>query len=509
MGPRFYWIAAAFLLFLLACQSDTSAPTSSTKTDVTLLVQQQCGRCHAVPSPQDLNRATWANYVLPRMGYFMGIYDAEHPRADLLEEGASSVVEMNIFPETPIIDRSAWQSIKDFYLEQAPEQLTTEPLDFGEEQALFQAHFPATFLSPPGTLLTKFSPSGGYFAADVHKNQLLFSDPQHRIRAAFPAAGGIVDMHISAERLLMTSIGSFSPTDQATGAVLEMPLDNSASSPSTIIEGLQRPVQLLAADLNNDGREDLVIPEFGKWTGGLSWWEQEEDGTYSEHELRRVSGALRVATTDLNDDQHLDIIALFGQGDEGFWAFINQGNGTFKEKLLFRLPPSYGSSYFTLTDWNEDGKMDILYTNGDNADYSPIIKPYHGIRLYEQQSDGQFQEVWFLHQPGAYQARLADFDLDGDQDVVAISFFPDFARQPKQSLVLFENENNVNFTPKPFQQATAGRWITMDVADNDRDGDLDVLIGSMAFEVVPPSDLLNQWINNGLGWVYFENLTEK
>ncbi|MEO0727760.1 MAG: VCBS repeat-containing protein [Bacteroidota bacterium] len=510
MRPRFCFISGTCLslLLLLACQAEVTTPPNNPTANAHV-VEQHCGRCHAVPTPQDLDQATWKNYVLPRMGYFMGIYDAENTRASLIEENAPLVEQLNIFPKKAIIDSADWQKIKKYYLENAPMYLSYDTLKLGETQSLFGPRFPATFFSPPGTLLTRFSPSGGYFIADVHKNQLLFNDQQQQIRAAFNVEGGIVDLHVSPERLLLTSIGSFSPTDQANGSLLAMNLNTNTPVPTPLISGLRRPVQASVIDLNGDQREDVIIPEFGKWTGGLSWWEQLPDGNYQEHELRRISGALRVATTDLNGDDLPDIIALFGQGDEGFWAFLNQGDGTFKEELLFRLPPSYGSSFFTLVDWNEDGRADILYTNGDNADYPPIIKPYHGIRLYQQDEWGNFSEAWFEYLPGAYQARLADFDQDGDQDLLAISFFPDYQQQGEQSIVLFENNGNVNFSPKPFQQATAGRWITMDIADNDRDGDLDVLLGSMAFEVIPPSDLLKQWINNGLGWLYLENLNQR
>ena len=90
---------------------------------------------------------------------------------------------------------------------------------------------------------------------------------------------------------------------------------------------------------------------------------------------------------------------------------------------------------------------------------------------------------------------------------MAISFFPDFSGQTEQSLVLFRNEGNANCSAQSFAQADLGRWITMDIADNDQDGDVDLLLGSMAFEVLPPTGILKKWINNGLGWVYWENLT--
>ena len=39
---------------------------------------------------------------------------------------------------------------------------------------------------------------------------------------------------------------------------------------------------------------------------------------------------------------------------------------------LLRFQPVYGSSYFEFADFNKDGHKDILYTCGDNADFSPM-----------------------------------------------------------------------------------------------------------------------------------------
>lgn len=107
-------------------------------------------------------------------------------------------------------------------------------------------------------------------------------------------------------------------------------------------------------------------------------------------------------------------MALFGQGDEGIFNYYNQGEGKFKEEPVLRFPPSYGSSFFDLTNINEDGFVDIIYSAGDNADYPPVVKPYHGIRIYLNDQQNHF----FYSLPGAHQAIPADFDQDGDQDIL-------------------------------------------------------------------------------------------
>lgn len=49
----------------------------------------------------------------------------------------------------------------------------------------------------------------------------------------------------------------------------------------------------------------------------------------------------------------------------------------------------------------------------------------------------------------------------------------------------------------------------MDVVDNDQDGDIDILLGLMVFEVILFIGILDSWMKNGLGWVYLENLINK
>ena len=77
------------------------------------------------------------------------------------------------------------------------------------------------------------------------------------------------------------------------------------------------------------------------------------------------------------------------QGDEGIFLYKNKGNGTFEEQKLLSFLPLFGSQYFELIDFNNDGHEDILYVCGDNADLSTILKQYHGIYIYL--NDGSYQ----------------------------------------------------------------------------------------------------------------------
>src|SRR5690606_10825890 len=149
------------------------------------------------------------------------------------------------------------------------------------------------------------------------------------------------------------------------------------------------------------------------------------EGNFRKHILRPLPGAIRTELRDINNDGLTDIIAMMAQGDEGIFLYKNQGGGKFLEERLLHFPPTYGSIYFEMVDMNGDGYADILATNGDNGDYPPILKAYHGIRVYLNTKQNKFEEAFFLPMNGAGKAMAVDFDKDGDLDIASISFFPD------------------------------------------------------------------------------------
>lgn len=462
-------------------------------------IQQYCGSCHSAPAPDLLDKKTWQDYVLPRMGYFLGRY-ADLPRDSLLESPALATV----FPASPLIPDSIWQQIEKFYLAAAPAQLPQhQSQDSLAHTALFTAKFPNYFLSPPSSTLVQFGKQDNIFVGDANSESLLLFDANLQLVNAAKVREGAVHLDETEKDMKLTIMGSFSPTDAAKGFILGLPTDGQRP-PYLILDQLQRPVHTCYADLDQDGLTDIITCEFGKWTGSLSWWKNKGNHAYERKILQAGPGATRSVTLDLDQDGDLDILALFAQGDECLSWFENKGDGHFAREKLIQFPASFGSSFFDLIDWDQDGLLDIVYTAGDNADYPPIIKPYHGVYIFKNQGDLTFEQVFFQALPGAYKALVADFDQDDDLDIATISFFPNFGQQPNATFVLLEQEAG-HFERKTFPQSTMGRWITMDMGDPDHDGDVDLLLGSLAFEVVPPSPLLRQWVDNGIPFVLLEN----
>ena len=490
------------LCMIWACQS-ASGPTE--ESSGALLATTYCSTCHLSPDPSHLDKHTWETYVLPRMGYMYGIYPHDSVRRQLFErnEGGRRVEKAGIFPEKSVLDQESWEAIQAYFMDTAPENLpiSQASMPIGPLPG-FKVHIPPVRMSPPSSTLVRIH-DGGIYLGDVNTQTLYQLDEQLKIQRAAKVQKGAVALRETSGSLQVAVMGSFSPTDRPSGFLLELPFSPHRKT-RKFIPGLQRPVDMDFGDLDGDGLEDVVLCEYAKWTGKLAWWKQLPDGSFQPQLLRNKPGAIQAHIRDWNGDGLLDILALFGQGDEGIFYYENEGGGKFRESALLTFPPSYGSSSFGLIDWDGDGREDLLYTAGDNADYIPVLKPYHGIRLYLNRAEG-LQEHLFLPMHGAYGAQVRDFDADGDLDIAAISFFPDFAGDSTGGFRYFQNQGEDQFTSFTMPESQLGRWLVMDAGDYDKDGDDDVILGSLAFEVVSPGDFVQGWVERGIPFILLEN----
>jgi hypothetical protein len=503
----------SYLLFiaLSSCQYSASRGrvpdfTASDTLAGEPLAVQHCSRCHLLPEPGQLDSLTWAKYVLPRMADVLGISSEDSSQRLIIGNPGlkKELMRYGYFPDKPLMDEEAWQKLKAYYLYNAPEKLATPEIPPADTmQGNFRETFPGIRLSPPGTTLIRID-SQQLMLGDAQQQMLYQFDDQLKLMAAARVKEGAVDLEATTDGLLVTVMGSFAPTDEGSGFVLRLP-DKRQDTPDQIINRLRRPVDTQLADLNQDGLPDLLISEFGQWTGQLAWWENRAGGGFQPHILKKPAGAIRSLIRDINRDGLPDILALFGQGDEGIWAFINRGAGKFDEQEVLRFPPSYGSVNMRLFDYDGDGDEDLIYVAGDNADYTPILKPYHGIYIYLNDGSYGFTRNRFFHLPGAYDAIPADYDQDGDLDIAAIAFFPDYRREKPLGFLYLEQVAKGTFKRSTFRQQNRGRWIVMDAGDLDGDGDLDIALGSLAFETVPASPLLQQWVSEGVPFVVLEN----
>ena len=107
---------------------------------------------------------------------------------------------------------------------------------------------------------------------------------------------------------------------------------------------------------------------------------------------------------------------------------------------------------------------------------------------------------------GTTKAMAMDFDHDGDLDIFAISFFPDFDNDFPEGFVYLENQGDLSFKPYNFPESINGRWLVADAGDVDGDGDYDIVLGSLLFKInVAPPELIERWSSHRYHMVLLEN----
>jgi hypothetical protein len=139
------------------------------------------------------------------------------------------------------------------------------------------------------------------------------------------------------------------------------------------------------------------------------------------------------------------------------------------------LPETAGPGV-AIFDYNNDGKMDILFVNsGPSSFYKPPAKLHHA--LYRNNGDGTFTDV--TREAGitadifGMGAAVADYDGDGWPDIFITGY---------GKAILYHNNGNGTFSDVTAQSGIGQpKWGTSAVwFDYDNDGKLDLFVGQFA-----------------------------
>ena len=441
-----------------------------------------CGQCHLVPDPKQLPKDIWANHIMPEMAKIIKIQGHTQGPLDIFS------MEENLFmadsssgEKLETIDEETWASLLAYLDKQAPDKINVSHRNVDRNAELVQfAVQPIRWNQDKIGNVTSivFDEPTRQFSIGDTKGNIHYWPDSSTLSATLPSP--VLHVMNESDNIYITEVGYLDPSDAARGSLHRWHSDQR----EVIIKGLQRPVFSQVIDLDQDGHSEILICEFGNHTGKLSLWSFDGE-RYRREILLNQPGTIKFDITDMNGDGKDDIVVLASQAREGSYILYQEDNLQFQSKQVIRLEPQYGSSWFELIDYNGDDHLDIVIANGDNADYSIIAKPFHGLRLYINDGKDHFNETWFYPIFGATRICANDYDLDGDIDFAVMSFFPDYDIAPDESFVYLENINSTAYTFRSHttQESTLGRWLVMDDGDYDGDGDVDILLGSFLLPV--------------------------
>lgn len=292
--------------------------------------------------------------------------------------------------------------------------------------------------------------------------------------------------------VLVSSMGVIPPNNEKVGSVVV--LENDGTNHFTnrvLLQNVARVTYVAAAKLTNSGRLDLVVGQFGYLQGEVRWMENLGNWQFKSHSLLDLPGTVHAPVADLLGDGKPDIVALVTHNTEEVHVLWGDGLGHFRDEVVYGSSnKDYGMSGLCIADMNQDGRPDIVFTNGDGFDYAtPGARPWHGVQWLENKGHGKFAFHRLGDFPGAYSPAVADLTGSGRPDIVACCGFNDWSDPEAVSLMAFQNEGSGKFTPHILAHYPT-HLIVVKAADLFNDGRIELVTGAFIF--YPPYDHISR-----------------
>ena len=292
---------------------------------------------------------------------------------------------------------------------------------------------------------------------------------------------------------------------------------------------------MAVADVNVDGHADLILAGLPNNDYGLTIRLNDGDGNFNSIQtfnLPANSPRIRaIATTDLDGDDDLDILATTpsGRSGEGWLTYVNNGMGQFSEGQ------KYESSKWTMDivgcDIDNDGDNDVMTIAQDASVLTVHRNPGDGqfLILPRLQSDGFLvkesttgdvngdgvadlaywygRDIQIVDNDGSgllsngdaidlgfetpQDMKLADMNADGLDDVVVVVF---------DAIKIFLNQGGGNFTTSNDTPFSPGGVDDLSVGDLNNDGAIDVVIAG--------GESVSIFSNDGMGNLIFSGTVD-
>jgi hypothetical protein len=245
---------------------------------------------------------------------------------------------------------------------------------------------------------------------------------------------------------------------------------------------------IVAADVNGDGRMDLLFGGYSSSAYVFSVWAGKGDGTFSNigstpvNFLSFLTGTYyyAAAMADINGDGILDLVLsgpsqAYSTSNISVASYLGDGKGHFTYKQGIQPPLPFTGYYLptsiALADLNRDGNVDLIvsystdpigvaYGNGDGT-FGSLSTIFNGLSVGDYVGD---TTSW----PYGNSVATSDVDGDGYKDVLVANCEEGYV------YVLHNNTGSGTFTLAQSVPGSSGR-VGIAIADLNGDGIPDLL----------------------------------
>jgi hypothetical protein len=234
------------------------------------------------------------------------------------------------------------------------------------------------------------------------------------------------------------------------------------------------PVCLIAADINADGKPDLICANY--YGSSLSVLTNTGNGKFLLSSTILVASPSSVTAADVNGDGKIDLICA-NVGNDSITVLTNNGSGIFK----FATSSSVGHrpQCIIATDVNNDGKPDLITANDYNSPDNPTYNP---LTVLTNDGNGRFVLASVISNTAPYSVIAADINEDGYMDLISAGF---------GFVNVFTNNHNGGFilSQSPYLSGSPQKVVAADV---NNDGHVDLVTANNV-------DSVSVLTNNGSG----------
>jgi hypothetical protein len=461
--------------------------------EMVLSVERFCGDCHALPDPTRFARHHWVDEI--KRGYE---FYARSGRIDLNPPSPATTLNYYLTraleqPQWPVGNNSPTQWANPF---RAEKRFMPTGVGLPEISTLIW-----------GPLRKQGSPQ--LLAGDMKYGQIVAIDPNKSQAAPLVITrlkhpGRIIPVSLSGDdstEFIVADLGTYMPDEEARGSVvlLRRPLGAPTFETIEIATGFTRVSDVQVGDFDGDGKPDLIVAEFGWQLSGGIWLlrnttEREWELRFERTRIDDRPGTIKLEVLDFDGDGKSDFLAITSQEYETIDLYLNKSSGDFgtppnpnkhpfaQVRLWEGHDLTFGSSHLMISDLNQDGLPDIVFSSGDTWDNLLAVQS-HGIHWLENLGDLEFRYQQIAKLPGAYSFAIDDFNRDGQLDIIAVSWLapavkPDEVSSGRfGSIIMLEQTEDGQFLRHTLETGSP-HYSTIVSGDFDGDGDIDFAVAS-------------------------------